>query len=54
MNSLRTLPKVDKCLTHTLFEGCNATLVMKIARIKIEALRQALMNKKIESFDEEA
>ncbi|AOO66449.1 L-seryl-tRNA(Sec) selenium transferase [Sulfurospirillum halorespirans] len=54
MNALKTLPKVDKCLTHTLFEGCNATLVMKIARIKIEALRQALLNKEIESFDEEA
>lgn len=54
MNSLRTLPKVDKCLSHPLFEDANATLVMKIARTKIEELRQALMNKEIESFDEEA
>lgn len=54
MNALKTLPKVDKCLSHPLFEGCNATLVMKIARTKIEELRQALMNKEIEHCDEEA
>lgn len=54
MNSLRLLPKVDKCLSHPLFEGCNATLVMKIARTKIEAIRQALIHQEIESFDEEA
>jgi len=54
MNALRSLPKIDKCLTHPLFEGANATLVMKIARTKIEELRQALINKEIESFDEEA
>jgi len=54
MNALRTLPKVDKCLTHSLFEGCNATLVMKIARAKIEEIRQQLIHKEIESFDEEA
>jgi len=54
MNALRTLPKVDKCLTHPLFEGCNATLVMKIARAHIEELRQALIHKEIETFDEES
>lgn len=53
MNALRTLPKVDKCLTHPLLEGCNATLVMKIARAHIEELRQALIHKEIETFDEE-
>ena len=54
MNSLRALPKVDKCLFHPLFEGANTTLVMKIARTKIEALRQGLIHKEIESFDEES
>ena len=54
MNPLRNLPKVDKCLAHPLFEGANATLVMKIAREKIETLRHALLNKEIESVDEEA
>ena len=54
MNSLRALPKVDKCVAHSLFEGCNATLVMKIARTKIEEIRQRLIHKEIESFDEEA
>lgn len=54
MNALRLLPKVDKCFTHPLFEGANATLVMKIARGKIEEIRQALIHKEIESFDEEA
>jgi L-seryl-tRNA(Ser) seleniumtransferase len=54
MNALKTLPKVDKCLLHPLFEGCNATLVMKIARAKIEEIRHGLIQKEIESFDEEA
>ena len=54
MNALKTLPKIDKCLSHPLFEGCNATLVMKIARAKIEEIRQGLITKEIESFDEEA
>jgi len=54
MNALRTLPKVDKCITHPLFEGYNATLVMKIARTHIEELRQSLIHQEIESFDEEA
>jgi L-seryl-tRNA(Ser) seleniumtransferase len=54
MNSLRALPKVDKCVALSLFEGCNATLVMKIARTKIEEIRQRLIHKEIESFDEEA
>ncbi|WP_333805013.1 L-seryl-tRNA(Sec) selenium transferase [Sulfurospirillum sp.] len=54
MNTLRSLPKVDKCLTHPLLEGCNATLVMKIARTKIEEVRQTLLSHEMESFDEEA
>jgi len=54
MNALKMLPKVDKCLSHPLFEGCNATLVMKIARAKIEEIRQGLIQKEIEHCDEEA
>jgi len=54
MNALKTLPKVDKCLSHPLFEGCNATLVMKIARTKIEEIRHGLIQKEIEHVDEEA
>lgn len=54
MNYLRALPKIDKCLSHPLFEGCNPTLLMKIARTHIEALRHALLHKEIESFEEEA
>ncbi|MBN2832033.1 MAG: L-seryl-tRNA(Sec) selenium transferase, partial [Campylobacterales bacterium] len=54
MNYLRALPKIDKCLSHPLFEGCNPTLLMKIARTHIEALRHALLHKEIDSFEEEA
>ena len=54
MNALKTLPKVDKCLSNPLFEGCNPTLVMKIARAKIEEIRQGLIQKEIEHCDEEA
>lgn len=54
MNALKTLPKVDKCLSNPLFEGCNATLVMKIARTKIEEIRHGLIQKEIEHVDEEA
>lgn len=54
MNTLlRALPKVDKCLTHPLFEGCNPSLVMKIAREHIETLRQAILANEIKSVDEE-
>lgn len=54
MNYLRALPKIDKCLSHPLFEGCNPALLMKIARTHIEALRHALLHKEIDSFKEEA
>ncbi|ACZ13094.1 L-seryl-tRNA(Sec) selenium transferase [Sulfurospirillum deleyianum] len=54
MNPLRTLPKIDKCLAHPLFQDANATWVMKIAREKIETLRQALLCKELEYVDEEA
>jgi len=54
MNALKTLPKVDKCLSNPLFEGCNPTLVMKIARAKIEEIRHGLIQKEIEHVDEEA
>lgn len=54
MNYLRALPKIDKCLSHPLFEGCNSALLMKIARTHIEALRHALLHKEIDSFEEEA
>lgn len=54
MNYLRALPKIDKCLSHPLFEGCNPALLMKIARTHIEALRHALLHKEIDSFEEEA
>lgn len=54
MNALKTLPKVDKYLSHPLFEGYNATLLLKITREKIEEIRQGLIHQVIESFEEEA
>lgn len=52
MSALKDLPKIDKVALHPLFQGCNASLIMKIARKQIDTLRHALLSKKIESFDE--
>jgi len=54
MNLLRTIPKVDKCLSHPLFQGLSEHLLIHVARQKIDELRQNLIERKIESFDEEA
>lgn len=53
MNLLRSIPKVDKCLTHPLLQGLSEHLLIHVARQKIEELRQNLIERKIESFDEE-
>ncbi|NCD12282.1 MAG: L-seryl-tRNA(Sec) selenium transferase [Epsilonproteobacteria bacterium] len=53
MKYLRDLPKIDKCLSHPLFEGANSALIMKIAREKIENLRQKLLKEETQRVDEE-
>jgi len=54
MNVLRTLPKVDKCLSHPLLQGLSEHLLIHIARQKIEELRHDLIERKIENFEEDA
>lgn len=43
MSALKDLPKIDKVALHPLFQGCNASLIMKIARKQIDTLRHALL-----------
>lgn len=54
MNPLRSLPKVDKCLSHPLLKGLSEHLLLQIARQKIEELRARLIEREIEFVDEEA
>lgn len=51
-NLLRKIPKIDKIAQNPLFDGYNETLVIKIAKKKIEALRQGILNGDIQSFNE--
>ena len=52
MNPLRELPKVDKFITHPLFEGLNTHLVTRLAREAIESLREAILKKEESLVDE--
>ena len=52
MNPLRELPKVDKFITHPLFEGLNTHLVTRLAREAIESLREAILKKEVSFVDE--
>ena len=52
MSILKNIPKVDKFVTLPLFEGLNHHLLIKIAREHIEALRQSILENKIDSIDE--
>jgi len=53
MNILRKLPKIDKLVLNPLFEGLNPTRLTEIAKKKIEKLRESILAKKIEDFDDE-
>ena len=53
MKILRDLPKVDKFIQSSKFEGLNLNLVTKIAKDKINTLREKILNKEIESFKAE-
>ncbi len=50
MNLLRELPKIDKFIKSKKFEGLNLNLISKIAKQKIENLREKILNKEIGSF----
>ncbi len=53
MNVLRKLPKIDKLILNPLFKGLNSSRLAEIAREKIENLRENILSKKIEDFDDE-
>jgi L-seryl-tRNA(Ser) seleniumtransferase len=53
MNILRKLPKIDKLVLNPLFEGLNPSRLTEIAKKKIENLRESILAKKIEDFDNE-
>lgn len=54
MNLLRTLPKVDKFITHPLLVGLNKNRLLELAKVIIEQTRQAILEGSITSIDEEA
>lgn len=50
---LKSLPKIDKFITHKAFKTLSIPLVTKLAQDQIEILRQKILSKEITSFDEE-
>ena len=54
MSLLKSIPKVDKFITHKAFEGLSKTLITKLAKEVIENLRTEILNEKITSIDENA
>jgi L-seryl-tRNA(Ser) seleniumtransferase len=53
MSLLKSIPKVDKFITHKAFEGLSKTLVTKITKEVIENLRVNILNEKIQIINEE-
>ena len=52
MSLLKSIPKVDKFITHKAFEGLSKTLITKISKEAIETLRSEILSKNIEIVDE--
>jgi L-seryl-tRNA(Ser) seleniumtransferase len=51
---LKELPKIDKIAQSSKFQHCNKKLITKIAKEKINSLREDILNKKVQSFSQEA
>ncbi|MGE3592849.1 MAG: L-seryl-tRNA(Sec) selenium transferase, partial [Arcobacter sp.] len=49
---LKSIPKVDRFITHKAFEGLSKTLVTKFTKEVIENLRNNILNEKIKEIDE--
>lgn len=54
MNLLRTLPKVDKFITHPLLVGLNKNRLLELAKVIIEQTRQGILEGSVTAIDEEA
>ena len=50
---LKSIPKVDKFITNKAFLRIIKTLITKITKEVLENLRVEILNKKIDSFDEQ-
>ena len=50
---LKSIPKVDKFITHKAFEGLAITLVTKISKEVIATLRNNILNNEIQNIDHE-
>ena len=53
MNLLRKLPKIDKLILNPLFKNLNPSRLTEVAREKIDKLREDILEKKVENFDDE-
>jgi L-seryl-tRNA(Ser) seleniumtransferase len=52
MSLLKSIPKVDKFITHKAFEGLSKTLITKITKEVIENLRINILNEQISVINE--
>ncbi|AXH09368.1 L-seryl-tRNA(Sec) selenium transferase [Malaciobacter halophilus] len=53
MNLLKSIPKVDKFIKHKTFENYSKKLITKLAKEKINRLREDILSEKITEFKEE-
>ena len=51
MNRLRDIPKIDKIVKNEIFSECNTKLLTKIAKQKIEKLREDLLQNRVEKVE---
>ena len=52
MSLLKSIPKVDKFITHKAFEGLSTSLITKISKEVIGNLREDILNNKVQNIDE--
>ena len=49
---LKSIPKVDKFITHKAFEGLSTSLITKISKEVIGNLREDILNNRVQNIDE--
>lgn len=50
---LKSIPKVDKFITHKAFEGLSTSLITKISKEVITNLRNNILNENIKEINEQ-
>lgn len=53
MNLLKKIPKVDKFIKHKTFENRSCKLITKLSKEEINKLRENILSKTVETFQEE-